>query len=161
MREIHEIAHTSILRTFVGPPPSRLRASGHFCAIPPAALEVADLNLETLSGLKTYSARALRRLAEIPYDVRVASSRCVCDFVTPGRRSRSSKAHGPMRSCLLVSRLEQRPHIASNGSGVNPFLEERGQRRGSPVEHVVLGIPTGKPDSALFRPPVRTCIILY
>src|SRR5687767_10512426 len=43
-------------------------------ADPLSPLEVADLNLETVAGLKTYLARALRKLAELPFDVRVANS---------------------------------------------------------------------------------------
>ncbi len=33
-----------------------------------------DLDLETATGLRTYLARALQRLAELPFDVRVANA---------------------------------------------------------------------------------------
>ena len=39
-----------------------------------APIQVADLDLETAAGLKTYLARALERLAELPFDVRVANA---------------------------------------------------------------------------------------
>jgi len=35
---------------------------------------VADLDLETAAGLRTYLARALGSLAELPFDVRVANA---------------------------------------------------------------------------------------
>jgi len=37
-------------------------------------IQVADLDLETAAGLRTYLARALGRLAELPFDVRVANA---------------------------------------------------------------------------------------
>ncbi|UCG87836.1 MAG: hypothetical protein JSW71_04620 [Gemmatimonadota bacterium] len=37
-------------------------------------IQVANLDLETASGLRTYLARALGRLAELPFDVRVANA---------------------------------------------------------------------------------------
>ena len=40
--------------------------------LPP--LDVADLNLETIEGLRAYVARVLYKLAELPFDVRVANS---------------------------------------------------------------------------------------
>ncbi len=43
-------------------------------ADPLSPLEVADLDLETVAGLKTYLARALLKLAGLPFDVRVANS---------------------------------------------------------------------------------------
>ena len=41
-------------------------------AAPP--IDVVDLDLETAAGLRTYLARALGRLAELPFDVRVANA---------------------------------------------------------------------------------------
>jgi hypothetical protein len=43
-------------------------------ADPLTPLEVADLDLETVAGLKTYLARALLKLGQMPFDVRVANS---------------------------------------------------------------------------------------
>lgn len=40
--------------------------------VPP--IQVSDLDLKTATGLLTYLARALRRLAELPFDVRVANA---------------------------------------------------------------------------------------
>ncbi len=37
-------------------------------------IDVMDLDLETATGLRTYLARALQRLAELPFDVRVANA---------------------------------------------------------------------------------------
>ncbi len=37
-------------------------------------IDVMDLDLETATGLRTYLARALQRLAELPFDVRVVNA---------------------------------------------------------------------------------------
>jgi hypothetical protein len=37
-------------------------------------LDVADLDLESIHGLRTYLARAMVRLAELPFDVKVANA---------------------------------------------------------------------------------------
>lgn len=39
-----------------------------------APIEVKDLDLETVAGLRAFLARALRQLAQLPFDVRVANA---------------------------------------------------------------------------------------
>ena len=39
-----------------------------------APIDVDDLDLETAAGLRTFVARALRQLARLPFDVRVANA---------------------------------------------------------------------------------------
>jgi hypothetical protein len=53
---------------------ARTRQLARPSADPLSPLEVADLDLETVAGLKTYVARALLKLATLPFDVRVANS---------------------------------------------------------------------------------------
>src|SRR5262245_55670900 len=53
---------------------ARARQLAVLSANPLPPLGVADLKLESLAGLKTYLARSLMRLGELPFDVRVANS---------------------------------------------------------------------------------------